>query len=309
MLRRVDLLITQIRRQSENQEFTSTSGISDDEILEYVNNGLHRLQTVILTQHPNVFIKEKVIPCVAGQEEYSIPSDCYLGNKITLIEYSETGLDRDYRPLERGILRNRTSDIQGNPLFYIRRSEKFLLNPIPQTSQSKVRISYIKRINEVDKRRGVISTAITSGSSITSLIIDTGGNPPLDSTSLSEHEHLCVVDREGNITMANIPFDSIDSSTGIVTISSGFTFEDGESISVGDYIVGGLDTSSHSEYQRNCERYIIAYSTYKLMARDSSIDITEQNEELINMEREIAATYAEIEDDIVTIPILQSWDI
>jgi hypothetical protein len=45
------------------------------------------------------------------------------------------------------------------------------------------------------------------------------------------------------------------------------------------------------------------------MTRDSSIDVTEQSADLNNMEREIAATYAEIEDDIVNIPILQSWDI
>ena len=50
------------------------------------------------------------------------------------------------------------------------------------------------------------------------------------------------------------------------------------------------------------ERYLIAYASWKILKRDSSVDYTEQESELSNMEQEIVETYADISDDIYQIP-------
>ncbi len=307
MLRRVEQLITQIRLQSENQEFSDTAGISDNEIIQYLNDAQHRLQTTILKQHPNVMTKEKIISAVQGQSAYELPSDAYLSNKVVSVEFSPTGRDQDYFPLDWTVNRNRVTGIQGTPSYYIRKSGSIYLVPEPQSSISTIRLNYVKRVDQLDKRRGTVDVAVLSGLSITSLTLDLSGNPPVDFDSLNLQNYICIVDRNGNMKMRNIEIDSISSSTGIVSVTSGFVFESGETIPAGSYVVGGQDTTTNSEMERNCERYILAYGAWKLMKRDSSIDSTEQENELLAMETEIAGMYADVTDDIIGIPILQSW--
>ena len=305
MSRRIDYLIEQIRKQTENED---DIGISDSEFIEYLNDAHHRLQSVIEARHPNVFQKEKVIPTFANQSTYDLPDDAYMENKISNIQYSITGDDQDYYNIERFDEKRRDDAFSGSPTGYIRRSGQIILQPKPQ-SNGNIRLLYIKRIDEVDLLRGKIESVTTSGNSITSLKIDASiSNPRLDAESLNKHTALCVVDRNGKVKMRNIEFDSVDATTGDVTISSGFTFEDGESIATGDLIVGGRDTSSHSPLPRMAERYLKAYVAWRILKRDSSIDYAEQQQELLAMESDIINSYSEVTDDVIFITKLTSWE-
>lgn len=307
MLRRTDLLITQVRKQSENTDFSETTGIGDEEIIQYLNDAQHRLQTVILAQHPAVFLTESIENTVARQESYNLPSNAYLGNKVTNVDYSASGNEIDYIPLVMGNLKNRATGVFGDPKLYIRQSGKLLLSPVPATSTSKLRITHVKRIDQIDIRRGIISSANTSGNTVTSLVGDLSSTTALDLTALGSAEYICIVDAYGNIKMRNLPITSIDSSTGAITLDASFEFITGETVTAGNYIVIGKDTSTHSELERNCERYLLAYATWRLMRRDSSVDALEENNELASMEKEIAAAYAEVNDDVIEIPVIQEW--
>lgn len=307
MLRRTDILINQVRKQSENTDFSDTTGIGDEEIIQYLNDAQHRLQTVILSQHPAVFLTESIENTVARQESYDLPSNAYIGNKVTNVDYTATGNELDYVSLKLGNLKNRSSGNYGEPAYYIRQSGKLLLAPVPDTSISKLRITYVKKIDQIDIRRGVISSVSTSGNTISTLVGDLSSTTYLDITALSEAEYICIVDTYGNIKMRNLPITALDSTTGSITIDPSFSFDSGETISVGNYIVIGKDTSTHSELERNCERYLLAYASWRLMRRDSSVDAPEENNELTAMEREIAAAYAEVNDDVIDIPIIQDW--
>lgn len=307
MLRRTDILINQIRKQSENTEFSDTTGIGDDEIIQYINDAQHRLQTVILSQHPAVFLTESVMSSVARQEVYDLPSNSYLANKVTNVEYSSTGNALDYLPLQLGNLKNRASGVYGCPVYYIRQSGQLILAPIPDTSSGSLRITYVKKIDQVDIRRGVVSSVTLTGSNVTLLIGDLSATIPLDITALSATDYICIVDRYGNVKMRNLPVLSLDSSTGELEIDSDFAFSTGETLAIGDYIVAGQDTTSHGEFERNCERYVLSYASWRLMKRDSSVDSVEANSELNEMEREIAAAYAEVNDDVVSVPIIMEW--
>lgn len=307
MLRRTDILISQVRRQSENTDFSNTTGISDEEIIQYLNDAQHRLQTVILSQHPAVFLTEVVQNVVGRQEIYLLPSNAYLGNKVTNVDYSYSGSDRDYTSLSMGNLKNRFTGIYGDPNYYIRQSGKLILSPTPDRSQAKLRITYVKRIDQIDIRRGIISNVTLTGNTVTNLVGDLSSPTYFDIENLQAAEYVCIVDNYGNIKMRNLPLLSIDSALGTLNIDPAFTFQDGETISVGDYIVIGKDTSTHSELERNCERYLLTYAAWRLMRRDSSVDAPEENNELTTMENEIAAAYAEVNDDIIEIPIIQEW--
>ena len=69
---------------------------SSKEFLQYLNDAQHNLQALITQQYPEVFTSESVVQTVSGQERYDLPSDCYLGNKIVNVEYSDTGKEEDF---------------------------------------------------------------------------------------------------------------------------------------------------------------------------------------------------------------------
>jgi len=314
MGRRVDRIINHIRSITENEVANSTTDITDEEILEYLNEAQHRIQSKILSSHPNVFVAETTISSVADQEEYSLPSDLFLANKILSVEYAEDG--ETFRKLEPMILRDRQSNISGLPHGYIRRDKldteagEILLVPKPANSSSTIRLNYIQRIDELDKRRGIVSAiTLDSGTStITTLTLDTSGDPPIDSTDLANHDFICVVDSVGAMKMRNIRFDSVDTGTGAVTVNSNFTYASGETIAVGDYIVGGKDTNSHIILPRNVERYLTSFGTWKILKRDSSVDSNEATQELVALENDIVDGYADLwSDDVAEVPVIEYW--
>jgi hypothetical protein len=76
-----------------------------------------------------------------------------------------------------------------------------------------------------------------------------------------------------------------------VTVDSDFTFASGETIAVGDYVVAGEYHSSHPSLPQQCERYLLAYMTWRALKRDSSYDSKEGKEELDGMEAQITEAY------------------
>lgn len=316
MGRRADRLLTHIRAITENETDNSTTDISDEEILQYVSEAQDRIQSKILAQHPRVFVKEATIVGVANQEEYSLPADCYLASRVTAVEYTDNASAAYpvYYKLKPGTERNRQSHISGIPAYYIRRDKmndaaaSILAAPRPSSSSGQFRVTYTQKMDKMDIRRAIVSTVTLATSTITALTLDVSGNPPIDTELSDNHDYFCVVDAVGTIKMRNIRFDSINTTTGVVTINSGFTFESGETIAVGDYIVAGENSSTHSKLPESIERYLINAAALKIFKRDSSSDSTEQTSELMALEREIIESYQEIEDDLHTIEILDEWE-
>tara|TARA_B100000902_G_C27297861_1_gene911060 strand:+ start:328 stop:1281 length:954 start_codon:yes stop_codon:yes gene_type:complete len=313
-MRSVTRLIDQVRRQTENEDFDSFVGISDEEFIQYINDAQYNLQAAIVHQHPRVFTAEAIINGVGSQESYDLPSDCLLGNKIHNIEYSATGVESDYYTLEQDTIKHRNPGIDGSPVKYIRLGGKILLSPSPQSS-GKLRITYIKRLRELDKRQAQVKQTFATSETPSDLTISSSNFViNLESSKfetnvedLSKHDYICIVDKEGNSLVKNIEITNVSLSE----ISCvGHTLDTGESATVprGSYIVGGKDTTTHSELDISVERYLIAYCAWKILKRDSSVDSTEAAEELAMMLREIVKSYAMISDDIQLIPQLNSWD-
>lgn len=309
-MRIVDKLIDQVRKQTENEEVSATVGISDSEFLQYLNDAQDRLQSVVEATHPAAFVKEKILIAPKDQEKYDLPVDAYKKNAITTVEYSPSSSDDDYYHLEQIGLKSRATSIQGFPTSYIRRSGSILLQPRPQ-SAGLLRLNYVKRINRLDKRRGRVAVSVlnTTNRTITSLELDpASSNPVLDASTLNSENYICIVDRDGKILMANIPIESVNAATGVVTVSAGYTYDLDETLPVGAYAVSGQDTSTHSEFPRMAERYLISYASWKILKRDSSVDYQEQQDELLAMETDIINSFADIDDDVKYVPVLNRWD-
>jgi hypothetical protein len=309
-MRSVTRLIEQIRRQTENEEVSDFIGIKDEEFIQYINDAQYNLQAQIVHQHPRVFIDEAIIQTVSGQERYDLPSNCFLGNKVHNVEYSPTGNDEDYYTLRQTTMKSRSSGVDADPSQYIRVAGQILLTPQP-TSGGKIRINYVKRLRELDKRKAQVSTQATVDSQNDFVLELNNTSFDTNIEDLRLHDFICIVDKEGNNLVKNIEIDLDITNTNSSQITCrAHTLDTGESatIPVGSYIVGGKDTTTHSELGIEVERYLIAYCAWKILKRDSSVDSAEAMQELNLMAQEIVKSYALITDDVQLIPDINSRD-
>ncbi len=308
-MRNLEHIISQVRKQTENEDVSDFVGISDAEFIQYLNDAQHRLQGLILSQHPKVFLAENIQDVVSGQESYTLPSDTFLANKVHNVEYSSTGAEDDYYSLEEATLKKRNPGVDGSPSHYIRMSGKILLSPQP-TGSGKIRITYAQRVRELDVRSAKIKEVPTISSSGTWTITLDNANLTTKLDSFKEHDYICIVDKEGKSIVKNIPFDysASNPSSQLITLSAHTVGTEDSSILDGHYIVGGKDTTTHGDLPRSVERYLIAYCAWKILKRDSSVDSTEAQTELQGIAQEIVNSYALISDDIQYVPQLTSWD-
>lgn len=305
---RLQHLINHVRTHTENETPVGTDSITDQEMVFMFNEALDRLWSKIVSVHPHMFVEELVIQTTGGTEAYDIPERAFTESRVLSVEYSDNGVD--YYMLNKASYKNRNSSDTGTPTFYFRKNSKILVNPIPSTNSGSLRISYVRRPNNLDIKRSVIPAAgITiAGGAITALKATTTNFDV--ATLAANYDHLCIVDFYGNIKVANIPFTAIDTGTGVITIATTtHTLASGETAAVGDTIVGGKWTSTHSELPEVCDRYLSQFVIYKLFKRDSSEDAVGAFQELSLIEEDILESFTDQDDDVKFPPVLSAYEV
>jgi len=160
-MRRLDTIINRARREAANEDYSATEGISQTQLVEYANEAQDRIQTLVSAVYAEFLKTTDEFNTVVGQEDYQIAdSRLYLNNRVSLVEFSSTGLDKDFLPMRRGEIYNR-DETQGQPSRYIRENDVIKLNPIPNSTTYKVRITFEKEADDLDIRRARIAS--TSG--------------------------------------------------------------------------------------------------------------------------------------------------
>lgn len=304
-MKRLELQIERCRRETENEEFSDTTGISTEEFIDFFNDAQEDLQSAIARQHQSVFIEETTKDVAYGVAEVDLPKDILLDNRVAAVYYTTTGNIRDNRRLKPSVTAERVYGAFSDPILYIRRSGKLILYPTPdRTIQDGLTIAYVKKLPRLDIRRATIKAVTTTGNQITSLQLDDAAELYRD--ELLKHPYFCVVNAIGEQTMRRVRFTDIDNSTSIVTIDPSFEFEDGETIAVGDYLVTGEDTYNVSMLPDTCERFLTAYCNWKVLKRDSSNDSSEQTTELEAMRNEIVDIFSDTDEDTKDIPIVDT---
>jgi hypothetical protein len=198
-------------------------------------------------------------------------------------------------------VKERINGLAGNPAYYIRQGSSVIMQPPPQNG-GFLRMTYQKTIPVLDKKRGTVASATLGVNTITSLVLDT--TTELDATALEEQNFITIVDKNGLVKMRYIPIDGVDSSTGVVTVSSGFVFESGETIEAGDYAVRGKYASTHSQLPDICEKYLLEYCNMRIFVRDSSTDQAELAALMQKIEATLKQAFAEPDNDPDRIPII-----
>lgn len=300
-MRQVNLLINQSRRATGNTEFTPTSGVQDSEFLQYMNDGQEEIHSIINQLFPTILYKIETIDVQQGVEAYDLPRDTYLGTRVDFVEYSASGLDQDFYVIKKGSVKERVNGQSANPCFYIRINNQLFVQPRPQQG-GKLRVTYQKSIPNLDVRRAQVLSVVLTGDSITSLTLDPAVQ--IDSAELLEQGYFSVVDKDGNVKMQAIPIEAIDTSTGVVTLGAGFTFEPGETIAVGDYLCAGKFAAPLSLLPDVCEKFLIEYCNVRVLMRDSNTDSNDVGQVLVKVQDTLTKAFAEPSNDPDTIPIL-----
>jgi hypothetical protein len=303
-MRRVEHLIKQIRRYTENVKVGSSDGILDIEFVQYLNDAQESMLSGIYSLTNNdLFVKEYLVSAIYGQEEYDLPFDIYTDSHVISVKWSRTGQARDLVPLEKRRLRDRFQET-GDPGWYMLRNGKILFNKIPQSANQYGSIQYNPRLPKLDIRSGKVDAVTLDGgtNTITSLTLASAFDVTLTNALFNEADYLTVVDRDGVIQMKAIPIDDVNTSTGVVTIGNGFVYEAGETITTDHYVCLGSYTSTHSSLPENCERFLLEWGYKKIFTRDSSEDWQIAKADLMEARGDILTAISVEHSDIDWIP-------
>lgn len=302
-MQRLDLLIAEARLDTDNEDVSETTGIQDASFIKWANRAQEHIQSRILEEKPELFQKTMLQDVVAGQEAYQIPRNTFLGTRIEKVEFSSNG--RDFEELGLWGAGDRiTAGGGGTPMAYIRQSGSILLQPKP-TASGQLRYTYQSGVPKLDVRRGTIqAVTLDTGNTITDLTLDSTILTEDDARAIVNQGYLCVVDDEGQILMEAVPVTALDTATGAVTVRAGFSYQTGESVPVGAYVVSGKFASTHSQLPDICEAFITQYMEWKAYKKDSTgTDSAGAKEELDLIEARILAGYKQAEANRGGIPI------
>ncbi|MCK9370532.1 hypothetical protein M0R04_11530 [Candidatus Dojkabacteria bacterium] len=309
----IDYVISDVRKNTDNEEFNSEVGYSNEEIVRFINDGRNRLHARIVAQHSSAFVEEYEVSVTNDVESYNMPYNAYLGNKVSNVEYSRTGLSDDYYSLKRESHKLRRPSGNGHPNAYSLKANKIYLSATPNNSTGKLRISFVVAPKQLNKRRGqIIATSECSDSLSAPTFININFiDATYDETELNRDTHFCVVDKYGNLKMSNVILSSVGdagitvdltSYEAVLNIDSSTVFNTGDVIAQGDYIVPGKYSSSHIDEVDSIRRYIRTFAEVEVLMRDSSIDTNQAQQMLGTIEKEIVDSYADTSDDIDYIP-------
>jgi hypothetical protein len=306
-MRRVENLLLQIRRHTENSQEGVTDGISDLELIEALNNAQESMTSRIHSTNNKLLATELEYTGVSGQEEYELPFNLFSNSHIIDFSWAVSGAYADMDPLVKVGFKERIRD-SGAPSRYLLKGSKVLVNRIPDSSGQLGVMTYNPRLPTLDKRSGQVTVAtLNSGAkTITALTLSSAVTPTLANAFFTQADYLTVVDRDGVIKMKAIPIDGVNTSTGVVSVASGFVYATGETIAVGDYVCLGKYASTHSGLPETCERFLLMYAYKRVFLRDCSSDYILQDKELQDLMNEIVEVISMESNDIDFIPIINA---
>jgi hypothetical protein len=306
-------LLTQIRlisRNVANQD--GTYSITDDEVLQYVNDAQDRLQNLLSATKniAKIFCTDQIISVVANQEAYTISDRVLLNKQIEYVEFSATGLVGDYIRLEKLNLFNRDTNTTTYPHGYFKRGNQLLLQPTPSTAQGSLRISYERELDDLDVTRGRVNGAPVA--KVIDLTHTTGAPTLADEALFINGNYICISDSAGNVMLRNGLIDSYAAGTDALTLVA-----DVLTYCVGSYVLANLAdgfmtlgryTTNISKLPDACERYLVHYAVAEIFKKDSSQDYDRQAGLVATMEEDILDAMSAQTGEIQFTPQLQRYE-
>lgn len=299
----VGKIIEDVREHTGNTSYAvdatgaTTSGLSQHLILSHIQDAQDHLATLVINTHARIFTATKEISMVAGQEGYSVPDNIHINNKIISVQYSFDGTAANYIKLKPKSIRERNTNSYSFADFYIRYQDQLLINPIPSSSAAKIRVHYYRTLDRVALRAGTVTAKTVVGGVLSAITLDTATD---DHYSLARAESICINSSTGTVNAYNIPVPdgAYDTATGVWTGFASHTLASGEPVNVGDYVTVGNYTTTHSKLPLDTERYLRLWAKVAILGKDSSVDVTREKENLLQIEAAIRESYSDPSEDV-----------
>lgn len=294
-------LIDEARVTAEEKDVSATTGVHDDEVIRYLNQGKNIIYRKLLKQSQSLFSKKKVVNLEGGQKEVSMPIDIYAKNRIRDIKLIDNNVKKTLKYVTE---KHDLFTSPGRPFKYYRQSNSIQLIPANSTGGRSLEITYIYGLPTLDKIGGSVGSVSIVDGQIISLALDTGVY--LDLTKLSQFPQISICDRKGEVKAANIDVLNIDSN-GVITVDPNFRLQSDEDIQVGYSVMAGPFTSTMSGLENDVEEYIVEYATLRMLQRQGSAEMASQAQLVLSLENSILDTYSNISDDTPSV-LVQDYD-
>jgi hypothetical protein len=298
-MRYVGLIVEHIGEQTRNRrsDVTPTSGVSDNEILQYLTNAQRVIQSQVLRQvgHTSFFNATITTPLVANKKTYSLPGDVFYNHKVKRVRYSKTGLPRDYYTLQpvSSFRFTGDQDIQ-HPSAYSVGNGVIALNGIPTTGQGTLEITYVRRLDRLETRRAKVLSTTDDGTNYLTVTLDTAID--IDSERISKYvgDYFCANNVKGEVCYHAAFIQSYDVATHVITLAN--TPLSAGTIDNSCYIVLGEYATTHSKLPDECEQFLIEFTDWKIKKGESSEDAFESNQEMVSVNDDIISQFANFTD-------------
>lgn len=280
-MRRLEFLITKVRQSTDN---TDTNGISNNEIVEYFNDGQKYIETLIFKNNPYAdLFKAQQVYEANSTGIYDLPDDCLSGNSISMVEgrYNITNNNDGYSRIK-PISESEIAYMFG----YVVRNNQIIISGQNDIAQlQNIRVTYFRQLKTLDIRRGTIGV-VTHNTSIAVTSFDTTA-PLMD-------DHYSTANKDGDQVGANI-YSASTSSPLLTTLTDG--------AQTGDFLLSGKNACNKSELPDSCEPYLIDYVRQRIYTRNNYEDANKQMYFTEQQKQEVISIFSKNKKDDDTVPI------
>lgn len=277
-----------ITEQREDTRNTDLESIPESRLLRYNQYAQDRLYGLVTLSFNWAFETSTLINLEAGKEEYTVNDNLAFGMRISNVEYSPQANDKFY-PIP--ITPDRYTQLitSGRPRFYKRRHGSILIEPIPDTTQGVLRITYERALDKLALRAGRIN-GTPSGATI-NLNHSSYGSPTTENEALFIPDtYICISDAYGEPLLYNAVIQSYNSGTDVLTLTSNVENFLVSNKTLADlangYLTLGKYTTTHSKLPNEAENFFIEWVNRKL----HNVDDSDQFDETDMLLQEIANT-------------------
>lgn len=300
-IRRLEELISEARSLAYSENYSLTEGWNQNTLVDIFNLGQKKLYNALTKINDDAYVKQVNMDVVANQQAYDLPIDVHLALRLVDVRFIYGVTDYQFIELVNAPLQDRYPYPTNLPQIYCIRDGQILLSPVPANARpGALEINYQMRIKDLDIRRGLVDT-INNAMAPATIAVDYNAASQKDAgmraageSVLDLVDYVCFVDTNGSPVVTQIPVQSYNQGTQVLTCGVGYTFSADDIAlitalqSAGEpiYIVSGEWSTTNCELDKWCENALIEYAILRLLRLQSaSADVGAQfqvEDEVIN---------------------------
>ncbi len=281
-MRRLEYLITEARNATDNKD---TNGVTTAEFVNYFNDAQRYITSIIFKSNPYAdLFKSQAVFTAVSTGIYTLPSDCYSSNSISMVEgsFGASNINDGYIRIK-PIAESEIAYLFG----YVVRNNTIIISGSNDTANiQSIRITYFRQLKTLDIRRGKVS-AVSPGISITL------PSAPTELYTMDDHCSAC--DNQGDQVVDDIYFTNT-SGTALLTA-------DTAGVTTSHYITAGKNSQNKSELPDVCETYLLDYVKQRIYTRNNYDDAEKQMYFTEQQRQDIISIFSNNKKDDDIVPI------